>query len=208
MEINATFYRLQNISTFVRWHDQTPPHFRFAIKANRYLTHNRKLLDPETPVLTEKNRAAALQEKLVVVLWQLPKAWSKNIARLQTFVQALNSWREVRHCMEFRHPSWFDAETTDCLTEAGIANCISDAADWPVWEQATTDLVYIRLHGHSQTYASSYSQGELQVWAEKIRRWSEQGRQIHVYFDNDAQGAAPDNALTLQSLLHLIDSER
>lgn len=208
VEINATFYRLQNTSTFARWHEQTPPLFRFAIKANRYLTHNRKLKDPEAPIVTEKNRASALQQKLAVVLWQLPKAWSKNISRLQAFLQALHGWREVRHCLEFRHPSWFDAETTACLAEAGIANCISDAADWPVWEQTTTDLVYIRLHGHRQTYVSSYSHEELHIWAEKIRRWSEQGRQIHIYFDNDAQGAAPENALTLQFLLHPDDSGR
>jgi len=203
VEINATFYRLQSTSTFNRWFEQTPAQFRFAIKANRYLTHNRKLQGPEASILTEKSRAMALQEKLAVVLWQLPKSWSKNLPRLQLFARALGCWHEVRHCLEFRQASWFDAETAVCLAEAGIAVCISDAADWPIWEQTTTDLVYLRLHGHRQTYASSYSDQELQRWAEKISRWSDQGRQVYVYFDNDARGAAPENALTLQSLLHI-----
>jgi len=203
VEVNASFYRLQSPATFLRWYEQTPEQFRFAIKANRYLTHNRKLHDPEASIMLEKSRAMMLREKLAVVLWQLPKSWSKNLPRLQSFTQALTCWHEARHCLEFRHPSWFDAETADCLAEAGIAVCLSDAADWPLWEQTSTDLVYLRLHGHAQTYVSCYSDQDLQRWAEKIRCWSDQVKTVYVYFDNDAQGAAPENALTLQSLLHI-----
>ena len=201
VEINGTFYRLQSQETFRRWFDETPETFRFAIKANRYLTHNKKLLDPEASVLIEKNHAIALQEKLAVVLWQLPAKLHKNLDRLNLFLQALQQWPEVRHIVEFRHPSWFDDETADCLAKAAIANCLSDASNWPLWERITTDIVYIRLHGHTGTYASSYNSPELARWAGRISHWLEQCEQVHVYFDNDAECAAPFNALELKTLL-------
>ena len=201
VEINGTFYRLQSPETFIRWFDETPETFRFSIKAHRYLTHNKKLLDPDASVLIEKNHAIALQGKLAAVLWQLPATLRKDLTRLKVFLQALQQWPEVRHIVEFRHRSWFDDETADCLTEAAIANCLSDANDWPLWERVTTDFVYIRLHGHTRTYASSYNSPELAQWAEFIAHWLKQRKQVHVYFDNDAECAAPFNALELKTLL-------
>ena len=200
VEINGTFYRLQNPDTFSRWFDETPETFRFALKAHHYLTHNKKLLDPEASVLIEKSHAIALKEKLAAVLWQLPATLHKELTRLNLFLQALQQWPEVRHIVEFRHSSWFDDETADCLAKAAIANCLSDANDWNMWERVTTDLVYIRLHGHTQTYASSYNSPELAQWAERIAYWLEQRKQIHVYFDNDAECAAPFNSLELKTL--------
>lgn len=117
VEINGTFYRLQSPDTFRRWFDETPETFRFSIKAHRYLTHNKKLLDPEASVLIEKNHAIALQEKLATVLWQLPATLRKDLTRLKVFLQALQQWPEVRHIVEFRHLSWFDDETADCLAK-------------------------------------------------------------------------------------------
>lgn len=201
VEINGTFYRLQKSETFKKWSDETPADFRFALKANRYLTHNKKLIDPEAPVLIEKNHADALNGKLTAVLWQMPGFLKKNSARLNAFTFALRQWPEVRHVIEFRHPSWFDDDTAACLAEAKIAVCQSDAESWPLWDRITTDLVYIRLHGHTRTYASSYSPSELAQWADKISDWLRQGRDVHVYFDNDAECAAPFNAQTLQALL-------
>jgi uncharacterized protein YecE (DUF72 family) len=200
LEINSTFYRLQNPGTFRRWYEETPATFRFALKAHRYLTHNKKLLDPDASVRIEKNHALVLQEKLAAVLWQLPATLPKNSPRLTAFLKALRQWPEVRHIVEFRHCSWFDDETAACLAAAGAANCLSDANDWPLWERVCTDLVYIRLHGHTRTYASAYHATDLAQWAERIDHWLKQGKQVHVYFDNDAEGAAPLNALELKSL--------
>lgn len=202
VEINGTFYRLQKPETFKKWSDETPPGFKFALKANRYLTHSKKLIDPEPSVLIEKTHAEPLNEKLTAVLWQLPGFLKKNSDRLNTFTHALRQWPEVRHAIELRHPSWFDDDTAACLAEAKIAVCQSDAESWPLWDRITSDLVYIRLHGHTKTYASRYSQSELAYWADKISDWLEQGRDVHVYFDNDAECAAPFNALTLQALVN------
>ncbi|MDP1666321.1 MAG: DUF72 domain-containing protein [Methylobacter sp.] len=201
VEINGTFYRLQSLDTFKKWFDETPATFRFALKANRYLTHNKKLRDPLPSVLIEKSHAEALGEKLAVVLWQLPGLFQKDLARLRDFIDALQQWPEVRHNIEFRHASWFDDETADCLSKAEVAVCISDAQSWPMWDHVTSNLVYIRLHGHAQTYVSAYSQPELAYWAERIDRWLQQDKEVHVYFDNTAECAAPFNALALQTLV-------
>lgn len=200
LEINASFYRLQSTATFNKWCEQTPDNFRFTLKANRYLTHRKKLLDPEHSVLIEKQHAAGLGEKLAVVLWQLPASLKKDLSRLRIFTHALRGWGDVRHSIEFRHPSWFDDETAECLAEANIAVCQSDAEAWSMWQCVTTDLVYVRLHGHTHTYVSSYSEADLANWNLQIASWLAQGKDVHIYFDNDAQCAAPCNALVLQSL--------
>src|SRR5207247_10867187 len=88
-----------------------------------------------------------------------------------------------------------------CLTNQAVAVCTFDAPGWPMWEEVTTDVVYVRLHGHSRTYASSYSKPALRKWATRIRCWLGENRDVHVYFDNDAEGAAPRNALTLLEML-------
>ena len=201
IEVNATFYRLQSRETFARWRDATPPQFRFAIKGNRYLTHNRKLIDPLPSIRLERERARGLGRKLAVVLWQLPSGLHRDLGRLERFARALRHWRAVRHAIEFRHESWFDEEVAACLRAHGIAACQSDAADWPLWEAVTTDLVYVRLHGRPLTYASGYSAALLRRWAAKVNGWLAEGRDVHLYFDNDALGRAPVDALTLISLL-------
>lgn len=201
IEIDATFYRLQSLETFRRWRRQTPAGFRFAIKAHRFLTHNKKLADPRLPIVRERERAAGLGPKLAAVLWQLPANLHKRLDRLEAFARALYNWRRVRHVVEFRHPSWFDDEVALCLSRHAIAACQSDAADWPLWDAVTTDLVYVRLHGHVVTYASGYSDQQLGRWAERVSRWQREGRDVHIYFDNDALGHAPRDALRLISLL-------
>jgi uncharacterized protein YecE (DUF72 family) len=201
VEINGSFYRFQHPATLQRWFAETPEDFRFVIKANRYLTHYKKLIDPKPSILLEKQHAEALQHKLAVVLWQLPASLEQNLSRLNDFIDALRQlWPEVRQCIEFRHESWFDQQTASCLAEAGIAVCQSDALTWPIWEQITAGLVYIRLHGHERTYYSSYSDKELGLWAERIGQWLRQGYEVHVYFDNTADGAAPVNANALKAM--------
>lgn len=202
LEVNGTFYRLQSESTFLKWKERTPGGFAFAAKGHRFVTHNKKLLDPEETVVRSRDNMRPLEPKLKAVLWQMPDTFKRNEERLDRFLRTLsNRWSSVRHVLEFRHPSWFAGEVADILTEYGVANCQSDAADWPLWDAVTTDLVYIRLHGHTRTYASAYSGGLLDDWAAKIRRWTRDGRDVHVYFDNDSEGAAPYDARSLMERL-------
>ena len=201
IEVNGTFYRLQEKSTFKKWRDETPKHFVFAIKGHRYVTHNKKLLDVGEAVIRCRESASPLGERLAAVVWQLPAFLKKNFGRLEQFLEDLGHWESTRHAIEFRHKSWFDDEVAECLERHKIAVCMSDAPDWPMWDRVTTDLVYIRLHGHTRKYASSYSKAALEKWAMRIRHWLGEKRAVHVYFDNDAEGAAPRNSLTLLEML-------
>jgi len=201
IEVNSTFYRLQEKSTFKKWRDQTPEGFSFAIKGHRYVTHNKKLLDVEQSVIRCRESASPLGKRLAAVVWQLPAFLKKDIERLEKFVKNLQHWKSTRHAIEFRDKSWFDDQVAECLERHAIAVCMSDAPDWPMWKEVTTDLVYIRLHGHTRKYASSYSKPALRKWATRTRRWLEEHRAVHIYFDNDAEGAAPRNALTLLEML-------
>jgi len=201
IEVNSTFYRLQEKSTFKKWRDETPKGFPFAIKGHRYVTHNKKLLDVEQSVIRCRESASPLGKRLAAVVWQLPAFLKKDIERLEKFVKNLQRWKSTRHAIEFRHKSWFDDEVAECLERHAVAICMSDAPDWPMWDRVTTDVVYIRLHGHTRKYASSYSKPALGKWATRTRRWLEEHRAVHIYFDNDAEGAAPRNALTLLEML-------
>lgn len=201
VEVNATFYRLQSMQTFARWQAETPPHFRFCIKGHRYLTHNKRLKDPSDSIAIERERSRPLGDKLVVVLWQLPRSLPKHLGRLEAFVRALRQWDGVQHAVEFRHVSWFDDEVAACLRRHNVANCQSDAADWPMWNAVTATLVYVRLHGHTRTYASAYTTRSLSKWALRVRSWLRSGHTVHIYLDNDAEGAAPRDALRLHKLV-------
>lgn len=198
LEINATFYRLQEEATLDKWRRATSPTFRFSIKGHRYITHNKSLKDPKEPVVRSRDNARPLQDKLGAVVWQLPEQLHRDLDRLEEFAAVLSSsWSGVDHAIEFRHRSWFDESVAACLREHNHAVCISDAADWPLWDEITADFVYLRFHGHTRTYASSYSSGLLDKWAERIRSWAGDGARVYAYFDNDSEGAAPWDALKL-----------
>lgn len=202
LEINASHYKLHEPDTYRQWRDRVPDHFRFAVKAHRFLTHNKKLLAIDDHLPRSRDRARVLGHKLAVVLWQLPARFRCNRDRLVDFCRLLRRrWTSARHAIEFRHPSWFDDSIADILAEAGVANCLSDAPDFPLWDRVTTDLVYIRLHGHTRKYASKYSQASLQRWASHARTWLAEDRDVHVYFDNDSEGAAPQDAKRLIALV-------
>lgn len=206
LEVNGTFYRLQSENTFRKWHDQTPADFRFTMKGHRYVTHNKKLSAVGESVELERERARPMGEKLAVVLWQLPRSLKKSVDRLEGFLGDLARWPTTRHAIEFRDASWFDDETAARLARHRVAVCQSDAGDWPLWEAVTTDLVYVRLHGRPYTYASRYEDPALDAWAAKAKRWLTEGRDVHVYFDNDSQGHAPWDALRLLERIRRADT--
>jgi uncharacterized protein YecE (DUF72 family) len=201
LEVNATFYRQQSADTFRRWRDETPDGFRFAIKAHRFITHYRRLRDVRASVDLLRRPAAALGEKLAAVVWQLPSDLAFDGDRLRQFLAELARWPEARHALEMRHRSWFTGEVAAELRAAGVAVCISDAPDFPMWLEVTSDLVYVRLHGHTRKYRSSYSRAHLRRWAARAIAWQAEAREVHVYFDNDAEGAAVRNAIDLLALI-------
>jgi uncharacterized protein YecE (DUF72 family) len=200
LEINGSFYTQIKPETYQRWHDETPDDFVFSLKGHRFVTHYKRLRDCEESITRLRDQARPLGSKLRCVVWQLPSNFGVDRSRLDSFLVALDAWRDVRHALELRHRSWFVVDVADRLREARVAVCLSDAPDFPMWRAVTTDLVYARLHGHTRKYASSYSLPHLRRWAADIERWTDEGREVHVYFDNDAEGHAVHNALTLIAL--------
>ncbi|HUS68787.1 MAG TPA: DUF72 domain-containing protein [Kofleriaceae bacterium] len=197
LEVNATFYRQQKEHTFRAWREQTPTGFRFAIKAHRYITHYKRLRDVRASVDLLRGPALGLGDKLAAVVWQLPADFRCDMERLRGFLPELARWPEARHAIELRHRSWFTDEVAELLARARVAVCMASAPDFPMWDAITTDLVYVRLHGHTRKYRSSYHPSHLRRWAERVRGWRAEGREVHVYFDNDAEGHAVANALDL-----------
>ena len=204
VEVNATFYHTLKPSTLKHWREITPPDFRFTIKASRYLTHIQRLNVTASSLRVLRRQADVLGGKLAVVLWQLPQGLKRDIGLLEKFARRLDRWPSVRHAIEFRHRSWFDDDVSRCLEKHRIAVVQSHAADWPMWDAVTTDLVYVRLHGGVRTYASAYAPATLRRWASRVGEWAREGREVHVYFDNTARGNAVRNALALARLCHVM----
>jgi uncharacterized protein YecE (DUF72 family) len=201
LEINGSFYVQIKPETYRRWRDETPPGFKFALKGHRFITHYKRLRDVRDSVMRLRDPARELGDRLAVVVWQLPSNFACDLERLDGFLAALEAWPDVRHSIELRHRSWFVDGVADRLAAARVANCMGDAPDFPLWRQVTTDLVHVRLHGHTRKYASSYSSASLARWAADALAWEREGREVHVYLDNDAEGAAVANALALRRLV-------
>lgn len=202
VEINATFYGQQRESTLKKWKNSVPGGFRFAVKANRYVTHTKRLKVEEDSIVKARNQCDPLGEKAAAVLWQFPANFQKDLERLENFARMLRKrFRRLPHCLEFRHTSWFDDETAEMMDNYGLCNVISDASNWPIWGRTTGDTAYVRLHGHTQTYHSRYSDELLGEYADKARQWLDRELAVHVYFDNTDSGHAPDDAKRFREML-------
>ena len=181
------------------WAERTPPDFRFAWKASRFITHWKRLLNSENSLELMEDRMARLGGRLGPVLFQLHPQMAANPDRLRTFIALLNPKR--RYTFEFRHDSWYCAEVFGVLRDHNIALCVSDHADAPAPREATADFVYVRNHGPGGRYHGSYTDDQLKDWAKTIRKWRKDGRAIWCFFDNDIKSAAPADATRLQTLL-------
>lgn len=195
LEIDGTFYGSKPREIYERWAAAVPEGFKFAVRGHKYVSHNKKLKDVAESVGRCRESAMGLGNRLGPVLWQTPPMMRVNVERLRSFAEDLKAWPEARHVLEFRHESWFTEEVAAILGENRIANCLSDAGNFPMWPAVTTDLVYVRLHGNPLTYVSRYEDDALDGWAERVRGWGD--REVHVYFDNDAHGHAPHDAMRL-----------
>lgn len=199
VEINNTFYQLPDKETFIQWRKSVPTGFLFAVKASRYITHMKKLNDPEEPVSRFLKGVQKLESKVGPILFQLPPNWNLNLGRLHSFLEVLP--REYSYAFEFRNPSWFDSRVYDVLAEHEAAFCIHDLADQPSPKVVTADIIYVRLHGPRDRYQGKYETQTLAGWAGAFSTWAGQGKQIYCYFNNDQKGYAPQNALELQGMI-------
>ena len=200
VEVNNSLYRLPSEGTFRDWAQQGSPGFLFAVKASRYLTHMKKLKDPEGPLELFLGRVRALGEHLGPILYQLPPGWHVDVARLRHFLSLLPP--HLTHVVEFRDPTWYTDEVRSALTEHGIGFCIHDLRSEPTPDWVTGRAVYLRFHGPTtRAYAGRYSPGQMQEWATRIEGWRRAGYDVYAYFNNDDAGHAVANARELRSLL-------
>jgi uncharacterized protein YecE (DUF72 family) len=196
VEINNSFYRLPTREAMIAWRSRVPMRFIYAVKASRYLTHMRKLKDPRDPLDLLFDRARLLGRHLGPVLYQLPPGWKPDFERLATFLAALP--RDVRQTIEFRGAEWYTPEVLDALERRRVALCLHDMPGSTPPRLAIGPFVYIRFHGATGKYAGCYSDEQLDEWASWIAAQIEEGRDAYAYFNNDREGHAVRNALTLR----------
>lgn len=198
VELNSPFYRLPAASVFEGWARRVPSRFRFAVKASRYLTHVRRLRDPEEPLERLWTRARRLGDRLGPVLYQLPPRWHPDHQRLRLFLDALP---DEPQALEFRDPSWYGAETNGLLEQAGVALCLHDMRGSATGSRPVGPFVYVRFHGSGERYGGRYPHQRLSAWADGIGRWSKDGLRVWAYFNNDIGGHAPRDAERLREMV-------
>lgn len=201
VEINNSFYKLPSEEVFSCWRQATPGNFRFAVKASRFITHNKKLKDPENALDNFLPRAQALREKLGPILFQLPPKWRVNVQRLDEFLSVLPKGKRRFYAFEFRELSWLNEDVYEVLRCHNAAFCIYELAGFQTEKVVTADWTYVRLHGPGGKYQGSYSNEQLARWAAQITEWGKSLRGVYVYLDNDQSGYAAINALELKRLV-------
>ena len=247
IELNGSFYSLQRPKNFKDWHDATTSNFVFSVKGPRYISHIRRLRDSELPLANFfASGLFNLREKLGPILWQFPANFKFSPASLEQFFELLprdaasaaqlaakyetrfkdrveldaTGIGRLRYVMEVRNASFATAEFVKLLKKYDVGLVLSDSdGRWPVFEDLTADLMYIRLHGSEQLYASGYDDQAIEYWGKRIEAWSEgrepddarriEGaaspapRDVFCYFDNDVKVMAPRDARRLMQRLGL-----
>lgn len=199
-EINNTFYQIPEKKTLSEWKDTVPENFIFTVKASRYITHMKKLKDPEEPVSNFIDNIKTMEEKLGPILFQLPPRWHFNIHRLRDFLKILPG--NLRYAFEFRDTTWFERETYEALSEYNASFCIYEFDRTVSPKELTADFVYVRLHGPDGPYRGKYTKDSLAGWADNLKRWTGEGREVYLYFDNDEKGYAVENAIELCGIIN------
>lgn len=201
VEFNGSFYRWPREPAFAAYRNRLPDNYQFSVKAPRGLTHARKLREPEEWISRIDRCWKELGDKAGVLIVQLPPNMERDDGRLEYFLSCLPAG--IRTAVEFRHPSWETDAVYQLLERHDTAYTVMSGAHLPCNLRATASFVYLRMHGpdHEHLYAGSYSDEDLQWWADRIREWQATDKDVYVYFNNDGKGHAVRNARTLRSLL-------
>jgi uncharacterized protein YecE (DUF72 family) len=200
VEINNSFYNLPSEKTLVAWKNTVTEDFIFAVKASRYITHMKKLKDPDEPLDNFMKRIEALGTALGPILFQLPPKWNCNTDRLDEFLETLPQGH--RYTMEFRDQSWWNDDVYEALRSHNVAFCIFDLAGTRSPKELTADFAYLRLHGPGDAYEGRYGKKRLSGWAGAFNAWNDKVSDIYCYFDNDQDGYAALDAADLKEMLN------
>lgn len=200
VEVNNAFYRLPRREVFEAWAARTPDDYVITVKASRFLTHIRRLREPQEPVTRLMDRVAGLGRKLGAVLLQLPPTLQRDSELLDRCLGCFPSGCRV--AVEPRHDSWWDPSTREVLERRGSALVWADSfgqAVAPLWR--TTDWGYLRLH-HGPGECWDYGPGGVRPWAQRIAETWDDSQDVYAYTNNDPTGAA------LRDAVHLADAVR
>ena len=214
VEINNSFYRLPPADTFAKWREQAAPRqrtarrpgsrhrrrFIYAVKASRFLTHMKKLKDPEDPLFRFFENARQLGPTLGPVLYQLPPGWTLDLDRLEHFLRALP--RGYRHTVEFRETSWYDDRVYALLEKHHVALCLHDMQGSATQRMVVGPFIYVRFHHGTSKYTGRYADERLDEWADWLADASAGGSDVFAYFNNDSGGHAPRDAVRLRDRIH------
>jgi uncharacterized protein YecE (DUF72 family) len=203
VEINSTFYHFPKQSTIEHWLEVTPEGFLFSLKANRMITHTKRLESVYEEVLTFIRLVKPLKEKLGVILFQFPPSLRLDVGALDAFLSELP--KGYRYAVEFRHASWLDDVVFGVLALHNISLCISDFEGVKTPLIATAGHLYIRMHGPLGRYRGKYDAQEINALCETIKGFVKEGKEVFCYFNNDMEGFAWQNA---QELIELCRSNR
>jgi uncharacterized protein YecE (DUF72 family) len=201
VEVNNSFYKLPQKSTFTAWGEAAPDNFLFAVKGSRFITHAKKLKVEPGSISMFFEHTRALKHKCGPILFQLPPHWKVNAERLEEFLRHLPA--DFRYAVEFRNSTWYTKEVYNILRKYDVMFCIYELDGHTSPLEVTASGVYIRLHGPGAKYQGSYSDEVLGNWADRIQRWARGGRDVYLYFDNDQEGFAAFNAGTLLQMLKI-----
>ncbi|RMD88150.1 MAG: DUF72 domain-containing protein [Calditrichaeota bacterium] len=201
VEINNTFYRLPSVNAVIAWEQQAPENFIYAVKASRFITHVKKLKDPEEGLTNFMQTIEHLKDHLGPILFQLPPRWRPDLERFERFLQLLGNFGQHLWVFEFRQDEWFEEPVLDLLRNYSMGFCIHDMAGLNCPKAITARHVYIRFHGSTGAYSGLYGEEALKPWAEFIVAQVEAGHEVYAYFNNDIHGYAVQDAKTLINLV-------
>ena len=213
VEINNSFYRLPEWRTFAGWErrarvDGYGAPFLYAVKASRFLTHLKRLIDPQEPIARLLKRARHLGGTLGPILYQLPPRWVPDVERFESFLAALprdvelprgGGRRPLLHAVEFRDARAYDGPLPRLLDKYGVAMCLHDMKDSATARVSIGPFAYVRFHGTAR-YGGRYPDGHLAEWAAWMRQQDAAGRDVYAYFNNDIGGHAPRDAIRLREM--------
>jgi uncharacterized protein YecE (DUF72 family) len=199
VEVNNTYYHLPKEKSVKRWHDLAPENFLYTVKANRFITHVKKLKDAAEPLENFLDAIEPLAEFLGPILYQLPPSLHKDLPRLEDFIEILPP--KIMAVFEFRHNTWFTDDVFDLLDRSGVGFCIHDLGNCDVPRVITANLIYLRFHDPPGEYHHSYPSSIL----EELADWAKENRakapRVFAYFNNDYNAYAVENAIKLRELL-------
>ena len=201
VEVNNTFYRLPEAKTFRDWAHKVPAKFVFAVKVSRFITHIKRLKEPEQSLKLFLSRALLLKKKLGPILFQLPPQMKFDRERLERLIACLRRRRKLRIVLEVRHESWLTQEVYDLVGGAGWTLCLADYPGLEYQPPALGPFCYIRRHGATALYAGCYSDDQLAQDAKFAIELAKQGKDVYIYFNNDAEAYAVKNAQTLMGMI-------